>query len=171
MSLAPDCYSDRLRETGEDLSVHVAYETAAEILQRLLGIARSPRVLKATLTEDATEVEASYAPLPPPSPAREAEIVVIQADGQGVPLVRETPAAPPVRLGKGENRARTKEAVVTSVSTMAPAPRTPEAVVASFFHQAEPAPSAAPHPEPQHKPLWATLAGKDAALTAETTSR
>lgn len=115
LSLARDCYSDLLRELGEFLSVSVAYETAAEILQRFLGIALSTRVLKAMLASDAADVEPYYEQQAPPSPASEAEILVIQADGKGVPIVRETPVDPKVRLGKGEKRARKKEAVVTGV--------------------------------------------------------
>lgn len=165
LSLAPDCYSDLLREIGESLSVYVAYETAAEILQRLLGSKLSTRVLKAMIAGDAADVEAYYAQALPPPPAYEAEILVIQADGKGVPMVQATPVAPTVRLGKGEKRARKKEAVVTGVYTIAPAVRTPEAVVASFFQPERFSPPMAPRPEPRHKHLWATLAGKDAALT------
>ena len=84
-----------------------------------------------------------------------------------MPLVLEEPAKPKVRLGKGQKRGRKKEAVVTTVYTIASAPRTPEAVVASFFHQedaAERNQEATSPPSPQNKHVWATLDGKDAAL-------
>jgi hypothetical protein len=165
LSLASDCYSDLLREWGEALSVYVAYEKAAEILQRFFGIELSTRVLKEMLAADAADVAACYAQVPPPAPASEAEILVIQADGKGVPMVRETPLKAPVRLGKGEKRARKKEAVVTSVYTIASTVRSPEEVVASYFHQEAAAAPAASRPVPRHKHLWATLEGKDAALT------
>lgn len=165
LSLAQDCYSDLLRETVECLSVHVAYAKTAEILQRIVGIALSTRALKDLLAGDATDVAAYYAQTPPPAPTKEAEILVIQADGKGVPLVRETPADPKARLGKGEKRAHKKEAVVTGIYTIAPAPRTPEDVVASFLHPEQAAPPEAPRPEPCTKHLWATLEGKDVALT------
>ena len=58
-------------------------------------------------------------PLLAPSPACEAAILVIQADGKGVPMVRETPAEPQVRLGKGDKHSRKKEAVVTGRSGLA----------------------------------------------------
>jgi hypothetical protein len=117
------------------------------------------------VAEDAVDVEAFYAQQPPPPPASEAEILVIQADGKGVPLVRETPATPKARLAKGDKRSRKKEAVVTGLYTITPHVRTPEGVVASLFHPpAHPLPGTESRPGPQHKRLWATMAGKDAAF-------
>jgi len=113
------------------------------------------------------EPEPFYAQKPPPSPAEEAEILVIQADGKGVPMVLETPAEPKVRLGKGEKRGRKKEAIVTTVYTVACAPRTPEEVVAGLFYQdqnSDTQEETSEHPKPQNKHVWATLDGKDAAL-------
>ena len=80
-------------------------------------------------------------------------------------MVRETPVTPKARLGKGDKRSKKKEAIVTSSYTIDPYPRTPEAVVASFFDQeASPLPSSHMRSQPQNKQIWATLAGKDAAL-------
>jgi len=70
-----------------------------------------------------------------------------------------------VRLAKGDKHSRKKEAVVTGLYTIAPHPRTPTEIVDSLFHPERP--PVAPPPArsgPQHKRLWATLAGKDAAL-------
>ncbi|MGQ9555150.1 MAG: hypothetical protein ACUVWR_13690 [Anaerolineae bacterium] len=78
-------------------------------------------------------------------------------------MVRETPAEAKVRLGKGDKHSHKKEAVVTGLYTIAPNPRTPEAVVASLFHPRSPQPLNRGQ-TPQNKRLWASLAGKDAAL-------
>lgn len=164
LSLPGDCYSDLLREIAESLSVSVAYEKAAEILRSLLGIALSTRVLKAMIASDAIDVELYYAQVSPLPPAKQNEILVIQADGKGVPLVRQSPVESPQRLGKGQKRARKKEAVVTGVYTIAPAVRTPEAVADSFFHAQKADPPAPSRPRPHNKHLWATLGGKDTAL-------
>lgn len=127
----------------------------------------STRVLQQIIAADAVDVEAFYAQKPPPSPDEEAEILVIQADGKGVPMVLETPQEPQVRLGKGQKRGHKKEAIVTSVYTIASAPRTPEEVVARYFHQ-DPQPAdqtvGSKRPKPQSKQVWATLQGKDVAL-------
>lgn len=175
LSLGSDRYSDLLRDWTEYLGVYVAYNKGTDLLARFFDLVLSTRVVQDLIATDAADVEAFYAQKPTPAPDEEAEILVIQADGKGVPLVLETPAEPPVRLGKGQKRGRKKEAIVTTVYTIAPNPRTPEEVVAGLFHQAcaepgrsDPPPGApaatTPRPKPQHKHIWATLDGKDAAL-------
>ena len=105
-------------------------------------------------------LEAYYAQKPAPPAEREADILVIQADGKGVPMILEKTASEKVRLKKGEKHGRKKEAVVTTVYTIEAFVRTPEQVVASYddkIHASRP-------PQPQNKHLWATLEGKDIAL-------
>jgi len=167
LSLGEDCYSDLVREVSEYLGVYSVYHKTADILGRLLGLSLSTRVVEENIAEDAVDVESYYAQKPPPLPADEAEILVIQADGKGVPMILETPAEPQVRLGKGKKRGHKKEAMVTTLYTISSAPRTPEEVVASFFDPNQgktTTPTAAPHPSPQNKHVWATLQGKDIAL-------
>jgi hypothetical protein len=169
LSLGQDCYSDLVREVSEYLGVYSVYHKTSDILERLLGLPLSTRVVEENVAKDAVEVEAYYAQKPPPAPADEAEILVIQADGKGVPMVLEEPAKAKVRLSKGQKRGRKKEAIVTTVYTIASVRRTPEAVVEGLFHphkQATEAKLAVPSPpKPQNKHIWATLEGKDTALT------
>jgi hypothetical protein len=126
-----------------------------------LGLNLSTRALQANVAKDARDVEAYYEQKPPPSPADEAEVLVIQADGKGVPLILERPAEAKVRLGKGEKHGRKKEAIVTTVYTIAARPRTSAEVVASYFKGEKPTSQL---PKPQNKQIWATLDGKDTAL-------
>jgi hypothetical protein len=165
LSLGEDCYSDMLREVSEYLGVYTVYGKTSDILERLLELNLSTRALQQNIAEDATDVEAYYAQKPPPSPANEAEILVIQADGKGVPMIMDKATEPSVRLGKGQKHGHKKEAVVTSVYTIETAPRIPEEVVASFFElPQDPQPPTAAHPKPQNKHIWATLDGKETAL-------
>lgn len=173
LALGSDCYSDLVRELVEYLGAGGTYAKVADCFARLLGLELSTAAVSEMVAEDAADVEAFYAQQAPPPAASEAALLVIQADGKGVPMVRETPAEPKVRLGKGEKRNRKKEAVVTGIYTLAPQPRTPADVVASLFHpstdsghRSQPTPAAPPTQRlgPQNKRLWATMAGKDAAL-------
>lgn len=161
LSLGEDCYSDLVREVHDDLSVHGVYHKACEIIGRLLGLTLSTRALQSNVAEDAADVLAYYEQKPAPAPESEAEILVIQADGKGVPLILEKAKPDKVRLGKGEKHGRKKEAIVTSLYSIAPAPRTPEQVIASYYEQI----SLSKPAKPQNKHLWATLDGKDAALS------
>ena len=167
LSLGEDSYSDLLRETSDYLGVYNVYHKTGDILSRLLGLNLSIGAIESNIADDAVDIESYYAQKPPPNPAEEAEILVVQADGKGVPMVLAEPAEPQLRLGKGQKRGRKKEAMVTSVYTIAPNARTPQAVVDSFFQQNQT--DTCPQKKtnrcrPQHKHIWATLDGKDAAL-------
>jgi hypothetical protein len=163
LGLGADSYSDLLREVADYLGVYNVYHKSGDILSRLLGLKLSTGAIESNIAADAADVESYYAQKPAPQPVEEAEILVIQADGKGVPMVLEAPPEPSVRLGKGQKRGHKKEAMVTSIYTIAAHMRTPQAVIDSFFRHT----SIATGPNrchPQHKHIWATLAGKDAAL-------
>jgi hypothetical protein len=163
LGLGEDSYSDLLREVSDYLGVYNVYHKSGDILSRLLGLNLSTGAIESNIATDATDVESYYAQKPAPQPAEEAEILVIQADGKGVPMVLEEPPEPQVRLGKGQKRGRKKEAMVTSIYTIAAQMRTPQAVVDSFFRH-KPSATSPNRCHPQHKHIWATLDGKDAAL-------
>ena len=161
LSLGDDCYSDLVREVTDYLGVYGAYHQASNILERLLGLRLSTRVIQANIGEDATDVSAYYIQKPAPVASVEAEILVIQADGKGIPMILEESQPDKVRLGKGEKNGRKKEAIVTSAYTIKAFIRTPEQVIASYYDKIS-----LDHPsKPQNKHLWATLDGKDDALS------
>jgi hypothetical protein len=167
LDLGEDSYSDLLREVSDYLGVYNVYHKTSDILFRLLGLNLSIGAIESNIADDAADVESYYVQKPAPTPAEEAEILVVQADGKGVPMVWAEPAEPQIRLGKGQKRGRKKEAMVTSVYTIAPNPRTPQSVVDSFFQQNQTDTSQKNKTNccrPQHKHIWATLDGKDAAL-------
>jgi len=165
LSLGTDCYSDMVREIVEYLGVYVPYNKAVDIFKRILKLGVSTRVQQKFVAEDSQDVLAYYEQKPTPKASDEAEILVVQADGKGVPLILEKASSAPVRLGKGQKRGRKKEAIVTTVYTIAANPRTPEEVVNSFFRQNEDnKKSKLPPPKPQNKHIWATLEGKETAL-------
>ena len=163
LSLGEDSYSDFLRELSEYVGVQLPYHLVCDLEARFLDVSLSTRTQQQLVAQDAADVAAYYTQKPAPPATSEAALLVIQADGKGVPIIRETPVATAVRLGKGQKRGGKKEAVVTTVYTLAAAPRTPEAVVQSFCDQETT--RAAPPPKPHNKHLWATLEGKDKALT------
>lgn len=166
LGLAADCYSDFLRELHEELNAYVPYKKTRQLLDRLLGINLSQRVQQQLVGTDAADVEAYYQQQAAPPVAEEATILVAQADGKGVPMVRPSKNKQKVRLRRGEARSRKKAVVVTALYTIAPAPRTVEYVLQSLLQQeAEQADTAPPaRYQPQHKQIRGTLQGKDVAL-------
>jgi hypothetical protein len=162
LNLPTNACSDLVREWQERLGTCVPYTQANTILESLLGHPFSNRALQEALQEDAEQVQAFYAQTDPPLPDPQATLLVVQADGKGVPLVKDSDPQAGVRPGKGAKPGK-KEAIVTSVYTLPPTPRTPESVVASLFHpdkRLPPLPRCGPHA----KWLWATLEGKSAAM-------
>ena len=166
LGLGEDSYSDLLQEVTEYLAVyHVYGGKSADFLERLLGFKLSARAVQENVAEDSTSVEAYYAQKLPPSPESEAEILVIQADGKGIPMVLEEEAEAQVRLGKGQKHGHKKEAIVTTVYTIPANPRTPNGVIASFFAEDQAKNTPIKASKPQNKHLWATLDGKEVALS------
>lgn len=165
LSLGTDRYSDLLREMLDYLGVYTSYNKAVDIFKRILKSSLSTRVQQKLVTDDAEDVLDYYEQKPAPTAADEAEILVVQADGKGVPIILEKSSSEPVRLGKGQKRGRKKEAIVTAVYTIATNLRTPEDVVNSFFQQnKDNKKSNVSPPKPQNKHIWATLDGKETAL-------
>jgi hypothetical protein len=167
LGLGDDSYSDLLREITEHLVIyHVYGGDNADFMERLLGFSLSTRALQQNIAEDSESVEAYYAQKSPPSPESEAKILVIQADGKGIPMVLEGDEVPEaqMRLGKGQKHGHKKESIVTTLYTITTAPRTPAEVIASFFKEKQLKKKRKKDAKPKNKHIWATLDGKDAAL-------
>lgn len=166
LSLPPRCYSDLLRDWADYGSTDGSYRASATVLARILGQTVSPHALETAVAEDAQDVDAFYTQPPLPLVAPAATILVVQADGKGVPQL-PLPAAPPapLRLGRGQKRTTKKEAVVTSVYRIAPYPRSPAEVAAALLRERDDQARPAPRPVPVRKEVRATLAGKAVALT------
>lgn len=161
LNLPADGASDLVRQWRQKLCAYLPYAQAQQIVEALLLPPVSTRQLQHDIQEDAQQVAAYYAQAHKPTPVPEASLLVVQADGKGVPLRESTEAAKKVRKQKGEKTSRKKEAIVTSVYTLAPHPRSPQEVVASLFEGER---AASKRASPQNKRVFATLEGKTAAL-------
>jgi hypothetical protein len=165
LSLPERCYSDLLREWAAFGATDASYRESQTGLERILGRQLSLQAIETGVREDAPDVTAFYAQPPDPgAPVALGPILVVQADGKGVPQAQVLADAPRERLGKGQKRSKKKEAVVTSLYTIAPYRRTPQDVVAALLHE-EPAADLPPRPRPVAKEVHATLEGKAVALT------
>ena len=98
LSLGDDIYSDMLREMGEHLGGYVTYLKDSDLWQRFFGLKLSTRAIQEQVITDAADVAAYYEQKKPPAVETEAEILVLQADGKGVPLVVEPVQKPKRRL-------------------------------------------------------------------------
>lgn len=164
LSLPQRCYSDLLREWLDYDATDGAYRETRDTLARILGLELSVAALETSLREDAQDVASFYAQSPASTdPTLTGTILVVQADGKGVPMVQPRSAEAPLRLKKGQKRTTKKEAIVTSLYTIAPYLRSPADVRAALLHE-QPRADLAARPMPVQKETRATLAGKAAAL-------
>lgn len=171
LSLPPRCYSDLLRDWAEYCVTDESYDETIKVLERILRLSVSKQALETDAQEDADDVVAFYEQKAAPPVETEGPILVAQADGKGVPMVRSGSAPQPARLSKGQKRSKKKEGVTTGIYTIEPYHRTPQDVVEALMHDREgdeSAPQASsppsPRPTPANKEVWATLEGKDIAF-------
>ena len=161
LSLPERCYSDLLMESAELLGVEGAYRKGLRVVARLLGLSLPELALETSVAEHSQTVKAYYAQKASFPSAEEGPILVAQADGKGVPMVRRETADLKVRRGKGDKKTRKKEAIATAVYTIEPYDRTPQDVVNALFKKGDPPPD---RPAPHHKQVFASLRGKDPAI-------
>ena len=165
LSLPERCYSDLLREWAAFGATDASYRESQTGLDRILGRPLSLQALETSMLEDAADVTAFYAQPPAPdAPLPLGSILVVQADGKGVPQAQVLAGVPRERLGKGQKRSKKKEAVVTSLYSIAPYHRTPADVVAALMQDPRPV-ERTTRPQPVAKEVHATLEGKAVALT------
>lgn len=163
LSLPERCYSDLLLESAELLAVEGSYAKGVQVLGRLLDLDLSEAAVEMAAAEQAPTVEAFYAQQAPPPRAEEGVVLVAQADGKGVPMIRPADEATPrpARRGKGAKKSRKKEAIATALYTIDRYPRTGQDVADALFHR-KTEPKA--RPTPCGKRVFASLDGKAAAL-------
>ena len=160
MSLPERCYSDLLIESAELLGVEEAYGKGLQVVSRLLGLNLPELALETSVAEHSQTVKVYYQQKAAFPSVEEGSILIAQADGKGVPLVRREMDVK-VRRGKGDKKTQKKEAIATAVYTIDPYLRTPEEVVKALFKKEEPSTE---RPVPHHKQIFASLKGKEQAL-------
>jgi hypothetical protein len=164
LSLPAYCYSDLLREWAVYGTTDESSRESQTVLARILGLSLSVQALETSCAKAGEDVATFYEqPAAPPPASTVDTILVIQADGKGVPMVPPPTQTPPIRLGIGQKRTKKKEAVVTGLYTIAPYPRTPREVVTALLQDPD-HPERDPRPAPVGKELRATLEGKAVAM-------
>ena len=158
LSLPERCYSDLLMESAELLGVEGAYDRGLRVLARLLGLNLSENALETSVLEHSQAVKGYYAQKETFRVEEEGPILVAQADGKGVPMIRCETVQLKARRGKGDKKTRKKEAIAIAAYTISPYDRTAQDVVDALFKKAAPP---GPRPRPCHKQVLASMEGKE----------
>lgn len=119
-----------LQEWDQAFVVQGSYSQATATVERILGLGQSVRSLEHMNRSMAKEVEGFRATQPPSPPADKEALLVLTADGKGIPIRKaKEEHEPRLELKKGERPNKKREACVGAVYEIEPFVRTPEDVV------------------------------------------
>ncbi len=153
-------FSYLLQEWDQALAVENPYTQVDRVLHRILGFSQSVDSLERMNRQMGETVTPFRESQPIPPAEEEGALIVTSGDGKGIPI-RRGADVPPIQdhdRKKGPKPHRKKQAIVGTVYTIDPYPRTPEAVVESLFREPDTGrPPSPPRPQPCHKRVRASL--------------
>lgn len=158
-------FSYLLQDWDQGLAVESPYAEVSRTIERILGFSQSVDSLERMNRKMSEPVVDYWDSLAPPPASEEGSLLVLSADGKGVPMRRQAPRAEahPAPL-KGLKPGTKKMALLGASYTVDRRVRTPEAVTESLF--VKPSVSRGQKAEgPQHKRLRASLARDEAGST------
>lgn len=152
-------YSYVLQDWAGALCVEHAFGRTAETLQAILGLSLPVDSLERMSRKMAESVEGFRTSLEKPATEEEGEILVVTADGKGIPMRRPADQRPVgARRKKGEKANKKQMATIGCVYTVDAKLRTPEEVVEALFRERSARrPDESSDPVAQHKRVWSSL--------------
>jgi hypothetical protein len=153
LGLPDSDFSYVLQDWEQGFCVGASYSQSRYQIERMLRLGPSVLSLEQMNSQMASSAEGFWASEPPPAAETEGPIMVLTADGKGVPMRREGPSQKHVRLKRGEKANRKRQACVGGVYTIEPFARTAEDVVQEWQRKTSPQ----ERPRPQNKKLRAEL--------------
>lgn len=156
LGLPESDFSHLLQEWDQAFCVQNSHAESRRTVERVLGMGQSIRSLEQMNVSMAQGVEAFRSSQPKPPANEEGSILVLTADGKGVPMRRDATQDPPPIRGrrkKGEKANKKRMACVGGVYTIDPFVRTAADVVDEVLRDAR----KPDRPQPCHKQLRAEL--------------
>jgi len=148
-------FSYVLEDWGQRLCLKESFAEAGQSLEMLLGLRIGSRAL-----EQMNRVVAGYAPsfqdsLEPPPSQEEGPLMVVTADGKGIPMRRPEASGPKPhhRRTKGEKANKKQMACVGAAYSIEPFVRKAEDIIDEVLRDQK----AGERPRPQHKHVWAEM--------------
>jgi hypothetical protein len=148
-------FSYVLEDWGQRPCLKESFAEAGQSLEMLLGLRLGTRALEGMNRAVAAYAPASRASLEVPPPDEEGPLLVVTADGEGVPMRRPPQDGPKPhhRRTKGEKANKKQMACVGAVYSIEPFVRRAEDIIDEVLREEE----AERRPEPQHKHVWAEM--------------
>jgi hypothetical protein len=155
-------YSYRLQEWVSEWSSDGAYAAVVAHLQSWLGLSIPKKSLQDMLSDHAAYHERYAIQLTAPQPIAGDSILVVQADGKGIPMTAAH--SPPPEQRRQAGKTASKVATVTSIYTLSPYIRSPEAVIHMLLRDDLGEKDQTQRPAPHHKWMAGSLAGQSTAI-------
>jgi hypothetical protein len=148
-------FSYVLEDWGQRLCLKGSFAEAGQSLEMLLGLRVGVRALEQMNRVVAGHARSFQDALEPPPPGEEGPLMVVTADGKGVPMRRPEPDGPKPhhRRTKGEKANKKQMACVGAVYGIKPFVRKAEDIIDEVLRDKR----AKERPEPQHKHVWAEM--------------
>lgn len=148
-------FSYVLEDWSQRLCLKGAFAEAGRSLEMLLGLELGTRTLEHMNRAVAGYASAFQDALPVPPPEEEGPLLVVTADGKGVPMRRppQDGPRPHHRRTKGEKANKKQMACVGAVYTIEPFVRSADDILDEVLRDER----AGDRPEPQHKHVWAEM--------------
>jgi hypothetical protein len=153
LALPDSEFSYVLQDWDQGFCVESSYGQSRCQIERILRIGQSVLSLEQMNGQMALAAEGFWVSEAPPTSETEGPIMVLTADGKGVPMRREGGCDKPVRLKKGQKANRKRQACIGGVYTIEPFTRTAEDVVNELLRDQR----REQRPRPQNKKLRAEL--------------
>jgi hypothetical protein len=148
-------FSYVLEDWSQRLCLKESFAEAGRSLEMLLGLKLGSRTLEHMSREVAAYAPALQDALPLPPPEQEGPLLVVTADGKGVPMRRppQDGPRPHHRRTKGEKANKKQMACVGAIYTIEPFVRSADDILDEVLRHER----AGDRPQPQHKHVWAEM--------------
>jgi hypothetical protein len=148
-------FSYVLEDWGQRLCLKESFAEAGHSLEMLLGLRLGTRALEGMNRAVAAYAPAFQASLEVPPPQEEGSLLVVTADGKGVPMRRPPQDGPKPhhRRTKGEKANKKQMACVGAVYSIEPFVRKAEDIIDEVLRDEK----VKQRPRPQHKHVWAEM--------------
>jgi hypothetical protein len=151
-------FSYVLQDWAGTLCVEHAFARTAETLDKILGLSVPVDSLERMNRKMAESVAGFRDSLKKPPVKEEGKILVVTADGKGIPMRRPVDQRPVgARRKKGEKANKKQMAPLGCVYTVDPKHRTADDVVEALFRECVEKRRESPEPVAKHKRVWSSL--------------
>jgi len=167
LSIPERIYSDCVQELLTAMEVWMPQDQTLGLLSNWFDLRLPKKSLPASASDQSDYQTAYYDQQSPPETPDQDSILVVTADGKGIPMTRKDSPEPSARRGKGQNKTATKEAIITSAYTVAPYVRSSEHIIQALLASQsalEGSKTGSTRPKPNGKQTFGTLNGKATAL-------